>query len=109
MAAREESGVHPVPRGERKQPAGQSETIAAKSHLHLHGFINSPAALIGAQSKRPVTLGERRGPFDSDRGVEWSGVERATDFSVLVALLVVKRNYCQGGAVILPKSVGPTF
>lgn len=82
--------------GERKQPAGQSETMAAKSHLHLHGFINSPGALIGAQSKRPVTLGECQGPF-----------EHATDFSMVVALLVVKRNYCRGGAAI--KSVRPTF
>lgn len=40
--------MYPEGRGGRggDQPAEQRETLAAESHLHLHGFINSADTLI---------------------------------------------------------------
>lgn len=42
------------------QPAEQRETLAAESHLHLHGFINSADTLIQGADKMGCLLGTER-------------------------------------------------
>lgn len=52
------------------QPAEQRGTLAAESHRHLHGFINSAGAPFQGADKMDCLLGlEKRG----DKGLESSG------------------------------------